>query len=271
VRKIGLHPMADQQIDIALKQGHLQERVDTFQKQVAAILQTAGNSWDSNLVRETYISAEFDGIDEGEDDDEYSLPAEECNQLHTMVDWPADASIDAEYIPLHLPSHFGCNWCSINAAKDLAEAELWLREGQLNNSLHHIQIALGHKSFLFRNDIHLAHTQRLKTRAWAEVHTVELTVQHQAWVYIHGWKAMVDLGVSTDLLDWYKVLKHQDLTIKTTIISSQIWEQQNKSLPWFWTMDVWWDTDVGEWMEDCTSPCSVHTHSINVTTGNTVY
>jgi hypothetical protein len=138
VRKIGSHPTADQQIDIALKQGHLQERVDAFQKQAAAILQTAGDSWNSNLVRETYISAEFDGINEGEDDDEYSLPAEEHDQLHTMVDWPADASVDAEYIPLHLPLHFGHNWCSINAAEDLAEAELQLREGQLNNSLHHI-------------------------------------------------------------------------------------------------------------------------------------
>jgi hypothetical protein len=138
VRKIGSHPTADQQIDIALKWGHLQEKVDAFQKQAAAILQTASNSWDSNLVRETYICAEFNGINEEEDDDEYSLPAEERDQLHTMVDWPADASVDAEYIPLHLPSHFGCNWCSINAAEDLAEAELRLREGQLNDSLHHI-------------------------------------------------------------------------------------------------------------------------------------
>jgi hypothetical protein len=104
VRKIGSHPIADQQIDIALKQGCLQERVDAFQKQAAAILQTAGDSWNSNLVRETYIGAEFDGIDEGEDDDEYSLPAEECDQLHTMVDWPADASVDAEYIYPIAPS-----------------------------------------------------------------------------------------------------------------------------------------------------------------------
>jgi hypothetical protein len=62
--------------------------VDTFQKQVAAILQTASNSWDSNSVRETYIGAEFNGINKGEDDDEYSLPAEEHDQLHIMVDWP---------------------------------------------------------------------------------------------------------------------------------------------------------------------------------------
>ncbi|KAN0128683.1 hypothetical protein V8E53_013502 [Lactarius tabidus] len=193
-----------------------------------------GDSWDGTFVRETYIGAEFDGINEGEDVNECTLPAEEHDQVQTVVNWSANASIDAEYIPLHLPSHFGFNRCSQNAAEDLAEAELRLREGQLNDSLHHIQIALGHKSFVFRHDVCSACTQRLKTRAWEEVHIVESTVQHHAWVYICRQKAMVDLGASTDLLDWYKVLKHQDLSGKTIVISPQVQEQQNKTLPWFW-------------------------------------
>jgi len=248
-------------MDIALKRARLQERVDTFQKQAAAILQAAGDSWDSTLGRETYIGAEFDGIDEGEDDDEFSLPAEEHDQVQTMVNGSADASIDAEYIALHLPSHFGRNWCSGNAAEDLAQAELRLREGQLNDSLHHIRIALGHKSFLFRHDIRPARTQRLKTRAWAEVHAVESTVQHHARVYIRGRKAIVDLGAGTDLLDRYKVLRRQDLSVKTSVIAPHVRGQRNKSLPWFWTMDVRRDTDVGEWMEDCKS--SIISHTLN--------
>ena len=81
------------------------------------------------------------------------------------------------------------------------EAEVRLREGQLKDSLHHIQIALRHKSFLFRHDIHLARTQRLKTCAWAGVHAVESTIQHHAQVYLCGWKAMVDLGAGSNLLD----------------------------------------------------------------------
>jgi hypothetical protein len=87
---------------------------------------------------------------------------------------------NAEHISLCLPSHFGRNWCDQNAAEDLAKTELCLREGQLNDSLHHIRIALGHKSSLFRHNIHPAHTQRLKTHAWVEVHAVESTVQHHA-------------------------------------------------------------------------------------------
>ncbi len=162
-----------------------------------------------------------------------------------------DGSVDAEYISLHLPSHLGHDWCDGNAAEALAKAEIHLREGQLNNSLHHICIALGHKSYLFRQDVHLAHTQRLKTCAWAEVHAAESTVQHHAWVYIHARQVIVNLGAGTSLLDWYKVLRHQDLSVKTSVIAPHVRSQWNKSLPWFWTMDVQRDADVGEWMEDC--------------------
>ena len=102
--------------------------------------------------------------------------------------------INAEDIQLHLPSHLGRTWCDKNAAKDLRKAELRLQVGQLNDSLHHIRIALGHKSYVFRNDVQLARTQRLKTCAWAEVHAVESTVQHHAWVYNHTWHSMPNLG-----------------------------------------------------------------------------
>ena len=112
--------------------------MDVFQRQAATILQAASDPWDGTLVREAYIGAEFDGIDEGYDGDECSLPADEWGQMQMMVNFSAEASVDAEYIPLHLPSHFGHELCRENAAKDLAEAEVQLREGQLNDFLHHI-------------------------------------------------------------------------------------------------------------------------------------
>jgi len=255
VRKIGSHPTPDQQRDITLKRARLQERVDTFQKQAANILQDPHNSgddsWDNAPRRETYIGIEFDGIGEGEDDDDRTSSAEEHDQMQLPGNCSTDGSADAEYISLHLPSHLGCDWCDGNAAKALAKAEIHLREGQLNDSLHHIRIALGHKSYLFRQDVRPARTQRLKTRAWAEVHAAESTVQHHARVYIRAWQAMVNLGAGTSLLDQYKVLRRQDLSVKTSVIAPHVRGQRNKSLPWFWTMDVQRDADVGEWMEDC--------------------
>ncbi|KAH9029446.1 hypothetical protein EDB84DRAFT_1562807 [Lactarius hengduanensis] len=250
VRKIRSHPTPDQQRDIALKRARLQERLDAFQKQAANILQAShdsgDDSWDNTPLREAYIGIEFDDISEGEDDDERASSAEE----HVSGNHSTDSSIDAEYIPLHLPSHLGHDWCNENGAEDLAKAELHLREGQLNDSLHHLRIALGHKSYLFRHDVRPARTQRLKTRAWAEVHTAESTVQHHARVYTRARQAMVDLGAGSSLLDRYKVLRRQDLSVETSVIAPHVRGQRNKSLPWFWTMDIRRDADIGEWMED---------------------
>ncbi|KAF8259619.1 hypothetical protein EI94DRAFT_1615116 [Lactarius quietus] len=67
---------------------------------------------------------------------------------------------------------------------------------------------------------------------------------------MHAQQAIVDLGATSSLLDQYKVLTQQHLSVSTSIISPQVHGQRNKSLPWFWTMDVRRDADVGEWVED---------------------
>jgi len=217
VRKIGSHPTLDQKRDIVLRRSHLQERVDTFQKQAGSMLHAvfndADDSWGDDYTRETYTGAKFDGIGEG-DDNMPNLADEGHHQTQLPRISPQEGRIDAEYILLYLPLHLGRSWCNRNAAKELVKAELHLWEGQLNDSLHHIRIALGHKSYLYRNDVRPAHTQRLKTHAWAEVHAVESTVQHHAWVYNRAQKSMLDLDAKASLLDRYKSLERQDVTIR---------------------------------------------------------
>ena len=236
VRKIGSHPTPDQKKDLALKRSRLQDKIDAFQRQAGTVLHAVSNdgddSWGDECAREIYTGAEFDGIGE-KDDDGHDSAAEEHYQMQFPGNSSSDGHINAEDIQLHLPSHLGCTWCDKNAAKDLRKAELRLQVGQLNDSLHHIRIALGHKSYVFRNDVQLARTQRLKTCAWAEVHAVESTVQHHAWVYNHTWHSMPNLSADDTLLSWYKVLEHQDLKIDTTVIIPDVCGQQNKSLPWF--------------------------------------
>ena len=96
-----------------------------------------------------------------------------------------------------------------------------------------------------------ARTQRLKTRTWTEVHAVESMVQHHARVYTRAWQSMLDLGADAPLHDRYRVLEREDLKINTTVIAPNVRGQRNKSLPWFWSIDVRRDADVGEWMNDC--------------------
>ncbi|KAI9445916.1 hypothetical protein H4582DRAFT_2052055 [Lactarius indigo] len=226
VRKIGSLPTPDQQRDITLKRARLQERVDTFQKQAANFIGASADgeddSWGDTSANGVYTSVEFDSIDG--DDDQNTPSTSGHGQTQLSEDSQADHSVDAKHMLLHLPSQLGHNWCNKNAAEDLAKVEL--------------------------NNVRLARTQRLKTRAWAEVHAAESTVQHHARVYMCGQQAIVHLEASAFLLDRYKVLTRQDLSVKTSIIAPQVRGQRNKSLPWFWTMDVRRDADVGEWMED---------------------
>jgi hypothetical protein len=241
-------------MEIALRRSEIQDKVDAFQKQAGSMLHAvssdADDSWGDDYAREVYTGAEFDGVGEEEDDVHDSAP-QEYHQTQPLRTGHPDGLINAEDISLHLPSYLGRTWCNNNAAEDLAMAELRLREGQLNDSLHHIRIALGHKSYLFRNNVRQARTQRPKTRAWAEVHAVESTVQHHARVYNRARQSIIDLDANATLLDRYKVLQRQDLKINTTVIAPDVRGQRNKLLPWFWSMDVRRDADVGAWMNDC--------------------
>ena len=180
MRKVGTQPTLDQRKDIALRCSQLQDRVDAFQRQAGNILRAVSNdaddSWGDDHAREMYTGAEFDGIGEEDNNELASTPEERYQTLQLPRNSPPDGCMDAEHISLHLPLHMGCSWCDRNSAEDLAKAELRLQEGQLNDSLHHIRIALGHKSYLFRNNVHPARTQRLKTQAWGEVHAIESTV-----------------------------------------------------------------------------------------------
>jgi len=126
-----------------------------------AVSNDANDSWSDNNKREMYTGTEFDGIGEDEDDGGLDSAAEGQHQMQSL---PPGSCIDAENISLHLPLYLGWSWYDNNTAKDLVKAELYLQEGQLNDSLHQIHIALGHKSYLFRNDVCPAHMQRLKIR-----------------------------------------------------------------------------------------------------------
>ena len=83
------------------------------------------------------------------------------------------------------------------------------------------------------------------------MHAIKSTIQHYARVYNRAWQSMQDLGANASLLDRYKILERQDLRIDTAVIAPNVHGQRNKSLPWFWSMDVQRDADVGAWMNDC--------------------
>jgi hypothetical protein len=176
--------------------------------------------------------------------------ASEATDLHFQKS-TADA-LSAENIQLYLPSSFAMTRFPVPAAK-----ELELRLGQANDALHNLRIALGKKSFLFRSHVRAARSQQRKTRAWAEVSSVDADVRQQARIYASTRRKMIVLGATDEILDRYKVLKYADLKISTAIATPNAPGQRDTRLSWFWSMDVQADADADDWMEEC--GLNVHT------------
>jgi len=105
----------------------------------------------------------------------------------------------AETCPLPLPSTFGFPEITCLGQESLAKKELSLREGQANDQLQGVRMALGKKSFLFRKDLHLAKSKFKKGRAWSKVHAVSWWVQAHHQVYNSVRAAMVALQCTIDM------------------------------------------------------------------------
>ncbi|KAI0953076.1 hypothetical protein AcW1_007395 [Taiwanofungus camphoratus] len=117
--------------------------------------------------------------------------------------------VEAEYSSLSLPSTTGVDRCCQAGLQVLLQQEMDLREGQANDALHQIQIAIGQKSFLFCTKVRHAKSQQRKTRAWQNVNTIDKTLQHHARVYSKARKALVLLEAPAGLLAKYQVLHRE--------------------------------------------------------------
>lgn len=178
------------------------------------------------------------------DADTESESASEETDLHFQKS-TADA-LSAENIHLYLPSSFALTRFPVPAAK-----ELELRLGQANDALHNLRIALGKKSFLFRSHVRAARSQQRKTRAWAEVSSIDADVCQQARIYSSTRRKMIGLAATDEILERYKALKYADLKISTAIATPNAPGQRDTRLSWFWSMDVQADAEAEDWMEEC--------------------
>ena len=134
----------------------------------------------------------------------------------------------------------------------MVEKELVLRQGQANDALHQLRIDLGHRSYLYHTQVrHADHSQQKKTRAWDNVHSMKDAIRLHATIYRKCRSAMISLGAGPDLIKAYKELKLEDITSQMALIDPSLPGQRNKSLPWFWTIDIPEDVEANDWMLEC--------------------
>ena len=90
--------------------------------------------------------------------DDYQTDSEHEDNINNpfITQPPPPILCTAETCPLPLQSTFGFPCITQLGVDLLAEKELKLREGQANDELQSVRMALSEKSFLFRKNVHLA-------------------------------------------------------------------------------------------------------------------
>ena len=137
--------------------------------------------------------------------------------------------------PFHLPSYIGVDNCCQKGLQHLVDQELKLRQGQANDALHEIRLALADKSAIFRQDVRHARNYNMATRAWKKVANMEMVINRYARVYQRCRQQMVALDAHDGILDCYKPLDKDHLKISTVVADPNARGHRHENMAWFWT------------------------------------
>ena len=153
------------------------------------------------------------------DEDVEGSPSESEDEFHSdsSPDFTFSSMLPAmaEHLPkerqILLPSTLGHEKCVELEYQKLARMELTIQEGQANDALQAIQMAIGEKSFIFQKQLHNAISKSQKTQSWDSVHTTSKRLTHHQAIYSNACQAMIALNVLPELLGKYKVLRCKDI------------------------------------------------------------
>ena len=194
-------------------------------------------------------SDDLELIEEGEEEGKKTDEDEEENDLDE--DHGDDEELlFPEKIILPLPSSIGHSRCSELGLSNLAYQEIKLRQGQANECLHELRLALGLKSAIFRKMVRTAHSQRTKTRAWSYVHSADSAVRTHARQYRRSRWALIKLEAPKDILAPFKQLQPQDLKISKDIVEENRVGQRNYKLSWLWRIQSPESGECKDWITE---------------------
>ncbi|KAI5993816.1 hypothetical protein F5J12DRAFT_785937 [Pisolithus orientalis] len=205
-------------LSILRQQDQLQSQIDALVHRAAQFI---GNDWQVNPRQRTRSIAPFDGDSNDETDDPF-LP--DCPGHQEVSDVP-------------LPSYIRVQYFHDIGLSSLVEQEIHLRQGQANDALHELCLALMDKAMIFCTDVWKGGNYKMTTCAWGWISNAE-TMQ------------LIALGAGEDILGKYQELNRADLTVSATIADPNARGHCNNTLAWFWTMDLPWDSAKNDRMSE---------------------
>ena len=209
-------------LSLQSKRRRLQKKIDRFIKESSHYL--CGN----RSLPATVISQDW--FDEEEDVDE------DVDGGLTDVDAPLEQGLFPENVALPLPSSFGKEACQ-GILRDIAHCECKLREGQANDALHNVRVAVARKSFHCRtrvrnNSATSGYSKRL--RSYGETAVIQTSINLSAKVYCTARSAIQVIDPECHALRSLSDLTSKDLVASTAVVDPNARGMRNEGLSWIW-------------------------------------
>ncbi|THH19633.1 hypothetical protein EUX98_g8733 [Antrodiella citrinella] len=220
-RKMGRNPSLEDETSLVQQRNRLQIRIEDFQIAASQYLPDGVKfDWDDSPLHDT----QWDVIDE--------LPEEENADVIDIV------ALLPEKQPINLPSSLIEDFSDMDHPRltTLMKKELQLREGQANDALNDLRLAVSQRSVLYRTTVRHARNYDKNTRAHAQVRTMSATIGKASRVYSLARKAMKALGAPKKLLEKYKELSPADLKADTSAVDFNARGTRHANLSWIWSV-----------------------------------
>ncbi|KIN97109.1 hypothetical protein M404DRAFT_161382 [Pisolithus tinctorius Marx 270] len=220
------------QLSISCWQDQLQSQIDAL---VHGAAQFIGNDWQVNPRQRPRSIAPFNGDSNNETDDPF------------LPDHPGHQEVS----DVPLPSYIGVQYFHDMGLGSLVEQEIHLRQGQANDALHELHLALMDKAMIFYTDVWKGGNYKMTTQAWGWISNADAMVQWHATIYCQCPKQLIALGAGEDILGKYQELNRADLTVSAAIADPNARGHHNDTLAWFWTVDLPQDSAMNDRMSEC--------------------
>lgn len=220
IKSLGRRLSTAQKTDLLNQRQRLESHITSFEQRMIALLNISEDTeWITNAGKSR---ATDDSGDESSDLDANTLP---------------EVSMTPELDMLCLPSSLAPGEVQRNSLDSIAMVEAELRQGQINDSLQGLRLALGEKSLSFRADVRNADSQRTSQRAWDNVHKHDADARKHRNMYSHARAALSRLGYFPEFLSTLHNITEQDMKLSGDVTEENRYGQRSDTLAWFWHLN----------------------------------
>ncbi|KAF7347016.1 hypothetical protein MVEN_01454700 [Mycena venus] len=201
---LGRRPTAAQKRDLIAKRDALQKRQAKFEKSILAFIQKHPSADEDDESSSSDGNNSEDDFGSNGDDDPPALDLSDLEE-ENEEDWEDEdgntdeadiqATVHVEHMRLSLPSNLKKVQMPATLRATLEKQEAMMREGQINDALQKLRLALGAKAWRLRNDVRDARGGKGKTRAWDGVKTKDLEVRKNVQIYSQARAALQRMGM----------------------------------------------------------------------------